>query len=1140
MTAARSCGSRVEVMSARTDSVQVFADPGGTTTIEQSLVPEMVRTAGGGWTAVDPTLVSSNGAWKPRASPVDVTLSNGGSGPFATYRLNGSTVTLSWPLGTLPGPAVSGSTAEYRGVLPGVDLWVVVSSTGFRPVLEVENAAAAANPALRAITYTVGGGVSAATMPDGRVRFGNATNPAVVVADQAVAWDSSTQVVGGAEPDLVSTASEPGDLAHVSAATVSTSGGNLTVAPDPSLLTGASTVFPVYVDPSISPSENRFAYADNANANNDTTRARVGYDPESGDIYRSYFNFPTSQSGLTWVGKQIVSAEFDAELYHSWACSDSQDDWAWAYHASGISQSPRMPWSGGGSSWLPSNSNAASAQGHADKDSGCGGVAQPDMLMRFSGGSGSGLKGEVQTAANQRAATFTVGLCACNPSSQYENVQARWKKFYVDSRVKLIVKYDTAPGTPVNLTTSDTACGSGIGTTSPTFRGQAPDADNGDYLQPTFQYQQVPGGGVTTVTPSTTYPSNNYPTYTAALGAAADGHTYQWRMQAKDTNGTFSPWSAWCQFAVVTSAPPLPTVTPTAGASGTPVYAPCNVQTCDAYGGPGVAGSFTLAGGASNVISYTYGWTTPPTMKISVPAGASTTITVSPPRYGLNTLYVSSYNGVKTSPILAYQFVVGAPSAALAWWPLDDIDGRNLTDQVSGVPLATSGGVSWQPDARYIGQKAANFDGTGAATGPVPALNTSGSFSVAAWVRPTALSDHNMTAVGQDGVDAGGFYLGLRYLTTSAGPYYWSFFLTNTSSTTGAAVAANSPTPVSAADLNKWAFLVGVYDAAANTVSLYVNGQLVTSVTRPVPGWRAAGPVSIGRSSWTGLPSDWFTGQIADVRVWNRVVTSDDIWGTPADSPSGATVGLMAPTQVGSWNFEDDGDLIGCQCGGSAADGSPFARRLYLDPRSTNPQPSSQFVNDPAMGIALENDGLPGGVGGFASTTNPSTGSTRPVLRTDQSFTVSAWVRLSQLPSGWNGTIVGQDGTVDSAFSLQYDNAGGTGAHWAMLTTNTDTSEPGLVAALAPQAVTTDLTMVTGVYDAATGTAKVYVNGAFGASATGVTAWQAGGSLTVGRALWDGLYGTPFPGLIDDVQAWQGALSDQQIADLYQTGDQVG
>lgn len=57
MAAAEATGDRVEVVSARTETEQVFANPDGSFTMELSLGPERVRK-GNGWS--DPTMAWSS------------------------------------------------------------------------------------------------------------------------------------------------------------------------------------------------------------------------------------------------------------------------------------------------------------------------------------------------------------------------------------------------------------------------------------------------------------------------------------------------------------------------------------------------------------------------------------------------------------------------------------------------------------------------------------------------------------------------------------------------------------------------------------------------------------------------------------------------------------------------------------------------------------------------------------------------------------------------------------------------------------------------------------------------------------------------------------------------------------------------
>src|SRR5581483_4338829 len=181
------------------------------------------------------------------------------------------------------------------------------------------------------------------------------------------------------------------------------------------------------------------------------------------------------------------------------------------------------------------------------------------------------------------------------------------------------------------------------------------------------------------------------------------------------------------------------------------------------------------------------------------------------------------------------------------------------------------------------------FNGSSAngyATGAVPALDTSKSFSVGAWVRATSIASGNRTAVSQDAGDDSAFYLGTRQTGSPSTPH-WAFMMQHTASSAGGGVAVFSPAALDASTVNTWVYLVGVFDAAQKTMSLYVDGVLAATTARTAAPWKATGPVSIGRGLWNGGGTDGWPGQVADVRVWNRVVTPDDLWGTDPDPTNG-------------------------------------------------------------------------------------------------------------------------------------------------------------------------------------------------------------------------------------------------------------
>ncbi|MCI4061493.1 hypothetical protein MRQ36_02430 [Micromonospora sp. R77] len=131
-----------------------------------------------------------DGLWRPAVSVADVRFSSGGSGPMVTLVRQGMSFSLSWQGGSLPAPTVAGESATYSEVLPGVDLVVRATWTGFSHVLVVKTPEAAANPALRQLRFDIGGDARAVQAGDGGLR---AVANGQVLAESATAtmWDST-------------------------------------------------------------------------------------------------------------------------------------------------------------------------------------------------------------------------------------------------------------------------------------------------------------------------------------------------------------------------------------------------------------------------------------------------------------------------------------------------------------------------------------------------------------------------------------------------------------------------------------------------------------------------------------------------------------------------------------------------------------------------------------------------------------------------------------------------------------------------------------------------------------------------------------------------------------------------------------
>jgi len=262
----------VDALTSETDTVT--AEPDGSFTTTSSVLPARVRQDGA-WVPVDATLTgNSDGGYSPRATPSGVRLSGGGSGPLATLTdPAGHSMSLTMPF-TLPAPQVSGATALYPSVLPGVDLSVSVTDQGgFSDVLIVHDAKAAADPRVRRLAVatdtngldlaaTSAGGMTAKA-PDGSVSY---TSPPPLMWDSSTTAPTATPATANtaaavkpaafvraraAEPAPVpgSSAAGPGPGAQVGQVPMTTTADGLTLAPDTSVLDDPDTHYPVYIDP---------------------------------------------------------------------------------------------------------------------------------------------------------------------------------------------------------------------------------------------------------------------------------------------------------------------------------------------------------------------------------------------------------------------------------------------------------------------------------------------------------------------------------------------------------------------------------------------------------------------------------------------------------------------------------------------------------------------------------------------------------------------------------------------------------------------------------------------------------------------------------------------------------------------------
>ncbi|MEU0561545.1 LamG domain-containing protein [Dactylosporangium sp. NPDC006015] len=1095
-------GRDVEVQGSKSELARVVATPRGTLVRESYAVPHWTKKDGA-WRQIDLNLRRDGATIAPAASVADVRFSAGGTEPLVTLNGAGGALKLTWP-SKLPAPRIEGDTAVYESVLPDVDLQVQSTVEGFGYSLIVKTRQAAANPALAKLKFGLTStGWSLRNKPGGGYEARDSAGKVAASAGQALMWDSAG--VPSAQRSL--TAGRSSALRHVpdNARTAdlptTVEGGSLVIVPDAAMLADPSVTYPVVIDPWTGVGRARWGYTNSTNANRDDGIVRVGVNTDGSGTYRSFFAFD-----LSWLpGKQIRGAKFITTMTHSWSCTATPVS---LYRTGDLTTSGKQTWSG------PAlNLFVETRSGNAHKPStgaGCTNDPQPNMYMEFSN----------QTLVNdvinfgQGRGSYTLGLSARDSDGTDESTGNRWKKFDQASTA-MSIEYNTLPNTPQasaltthpDYTAAGQACATGSG--RPTVRSTAPwlkasvsdpDGDQSGQLSASFALQQWNGTAWTAVAG---WPKSDtgVPSGTLAEVGVQDGtitgSMARWQVQVSDGLGGSSGWSPWCEFTLdITPPGTRPTV---AAADGLYLESPPNDTM---RGSAGRSGQFTFgANGETDVVDYEYQLDAGPKSWVNaVTTGGTATVWVTPTHVGEHVLTVRSRDGAQNaSPPKDYRFLVDVPAAPKAVWKMDEGSGTSLATSPAGGPAMTAAnGPTWT-DGRLPGTHAVTgkdrglrFDGVddlAATAGAV--LDTSKSFSAAAWVRPTGGLDTTRTVLCQEGASACGF--AVTYAPAPVNRWTLTMYGSDTINAPVAQTTSGAP-PV----LNQWTHLAASWDAGTKTAKLYVNGILAGQSTRAT-NWNATGALLAGRGKLNGSRTGTFLGDIGEVQVWDRVVV-----------PALDLKPLAAPVTTGDWDMEDYTTTEPRQ----VTDNSRYQHPLTL---SADPTVTLCDGYNFSTGLCFN------GTSGVATAD--------PAVRTDQSFAVEGWVRLTDTTV--SRAAFSQQGSRGAAYTVRYDK---TANRWSFAVTGADTDTPTVVQVNSLAApLLNSWTYLQAVYDAHAGRIRLYVDRQFQSEASVAAVWNAGGTFNIGRTLRAGAAAEFFAGDIDEVRVVTGVAQTQTPAGYYQT-----
>src|SRR5215510_1328506 len=217
-----------------------------------------------------------------------------------------------------------------------------------------------------------------------------------------------------------------------------------------------------------------------------------------------------------------------------------------------------------------------------------------------------------------------------------------------------------------------------------------------------------------------------------------------------------------------------------------------------------------------------------------------------------------------------------------------DASGHNIIGTLVNGPTHTTGQYG----------NAVGLDGVNdyVNLGNPSALQLTGSMTVSAWINSSSFPADDAAIVSKRGSNEVGFQLDT---TVDKGPRTIGFKLTNSSGGQMFRYGATALQP------NTWYYVTGVYNAATQTLDVYLNGQLDNGQlqgTVTASQQNSTANITIGRSA--GNAGFEFAGRIDDVRIYGRALTQAEIQadmvtpltgGPPTPDTTAPTVALTAP-----------------------------------------------------------------------------------------------------------------------------------------------------------------------------------------------------------------------------------------------------
>jgi hypothetical protein len=203
---------------------------------------------------------------------------------------------------------------------------------------------------------------------------------------------------------------------------------------------------------------------------------------------------------------------------------------------------------------------------------------------------------------------------------------------------------------------------------------------------------------------------------------------------------------------------------------------------------------------------------------------------------------------------------LGVSADLAGWWRFEEGGGSDANDSSgNGNDGALQGDTHWT--AGKIGDYALAFDGNGDYV-DVPgsgSLDFTGSFSVSAWVKPTASPSADMSWFGYH---HGGISRSIVLRVYVSGKIRFGFYYSDLDTADGAM------------SFGVWNHVVATYDFDTDTSKIYVDGEPSASGN---VGPYLGGTQTMKIGMYRVGEEQYFDGDIDDVRVYNKALSEGEV-----------------------------------------------------------------------------------------------------------------------------------------------------------------------------------------------------------------------------------------------------------------------